>query len=104
MSSIERFAHLLKVNITKIRATVTAHETVEGSLFAETISGGCSNLETTFEVESDDDPAKVAMVLRNAHRVCIVGNTVRNGVPQQNAFTLNGQTIDPEAYPPVPRA
>lgn len=90
---------MLKVDIRKIRARIVAHEAVEGSLLAETVKGGCTQIETVFDIESDGDPALVAMVLRNAHNICIVGNTVRDGVEQVNSFTLNGAAIDPEAYP-----
>ena len=92
---------MLKVDIKKLRAHVIAHEAVEGALLAETVRGGCTRIETAYELESDADPALVAVVLRNAHNVCIVGNTIRNGVEQVNAFTLNGAPIDPEAYPPL---
>ena len=64
----------------KVRARIVAHEAVEGSLLAETVKGGCTQIETSFDIESDADPALVAMVLRNAHNICIVGNTVRSGV------------------------
>ncbi len=92
---------MLKVSITSLRGRVVAHEAVEGSLMAETIRGGCTSLETVYDVESDADPALIAVVLRNAHNVCIVGNTVRNAVPQQNLFRLNGRPIDPGDYPPL---
>ena len=43
-----------------------AHEAVEGSLLAETVKGGCTQIETSFDIESDAEPGLVAMVLRNA--------------------------------------
>jgi len=92
---------MLKVELKALRSRVVAHEAVEGALLAETVRGGCTRLETVYELESDADPALVAVVLRNAHNICIVGNTVRNGVEQVNAFTLNGAPIAPEVYPPL---
>ena len=92
---------MLKVQLRGLKARAIAHEAVEGSLLAENIRGGCTLIETVYEVESDDDPARIAAVLRNAHNVCIVGNTVRNGVQQQNEFILNGQAFDPQAQPPI---
>ena len=86
-----------KVEFTALRARIVAHEAVEGSLYAENIRGGCTRLETVYEIESDADPAKVAMVLRNAHNVCIVGNTIRDGVEQENRFVLNGEVFEPQA-------
>ncbi|MSQ10510.1 MAG: hypothetical protein EXR52_05825 [Dehalococcoidia bacterium] len=92
---------MLKVELKALRARVVAHEAVEGALLAETVRGGCTRIETVYEVETDAEPGLVAAVLRNAHNICIVGNTVRNGVEQVNTFVLNGATIAPETYPPL---
>ncbi len=90
---------MLKVEYQSLRARVVAHEAVEGALLAETVRGGCTRLETVYEMQSSADPALVAAVLRNAHAICIVGNTVREGVEQVNTFKLNGADIVPEDYP-----
>jgi uncharacterized OsmC-like protein len=101
MAQIERFAQMLKVDIRRVSARIVAHEAVEGSLLAENIHGGCTAIETRFDIESDAEPERLAMVLRNAHNVCIVGNTVRNGVQQENTFLVNGAAFDPAGYPPL---
>jgi len=80
MSQIGRFADMLKVEITKVRSHIVAHEEVVGSAIEETIYGVCTRIETTYEIESPDDPAKVAAVIRNARNACIIGNTVSTGV------------------------
>lgn len=92
---------MLNVPFRSLKARIIAHEAVEGALLAENVRGGCTLLETQYAIESDADPALIAAVLRNAHNVCIVGNTVRNGLEQRNVFTLNGSPIDPQAYPPL---
>ena len=95
---------MLKIKIDGLRARAIAHEAVEGSLYAENIRGGCTLVETVYEIESDADPATLAVALRNAHNVCIVGNTVRNAVTHQNEFIVNGVPFDPLVYDKPPRS
>ena len=90
---------MFKVEITKVRSHIVAHEEVEGSAIEESIRGVCTRIETTYEIESPSDPATVAKVIRNARNACIIGNTVSTGVPIEDAYTLNGADFDAEAYP-----
>jgi organic hydroperoxide reductase OsmC/OhrA len=90
---------MLKLPLKSLRARVVAHEVVEGSFVAETIRGACTLVETVYEIESDGDSQKIAVLLRNAHNVCIVGNTVRNNVEHRNRFVVNGRDFAPEEYP-----
>lgn len=94
---------MLGLELRKVRASIVAHEEVEGALLQENVRGRCTLLETVYDIESDAEAAKIAVVLRNAHNVCIIGNTVRDGVEQRNEFRLNGASFDPHAYPPLRR-
>ena len=85
---------MLNVELKSLRAHIVAHEEVSGALLADNIRGGCTLIETAYELESDAEPAVIAKLLRNAHNVCIVGNTIRNGVEQRNEFRLNGQVFE----------
>ena len=90
---------MIGLELTKVRARIVAHEAVEGTALQETIHGVCTRLETSYAIESDGDPAKLAFVVRNARNACIVGNTVSEGGPIEDAFTLNGAPFDANAYP-----
>ena len=92
------------VELKKVRARIIAHEEVNGSVLQETIRGVCTSIETSYEIESDADPAKIALIVRNARNACIVGNTVSEGVPIGDEFTLNGQSFDADAYASTARA
>ena len=92
---------MLNVNITKVRAHIAAHFGVEGSVLNDTVRGGCSKIETSFQVESPDDPARVAAVLRNARSGCFIRQTVAHGVPFEDTTTLNGEPFDSHVYPPL---
>ena len=92
---------MIDVNITKVRAHIVAHFGLEGSVLNDNVRGGCGKIETSFQVESPDDPARVAAVLRNARRGCFIRQTVANGVPFEDTVALNGQPFDAYAYPPL---
>jgi len=62
----------MKVNVTKVRAEATVHFDISGSVLAGTIKAGAPKVETRYEIESPDDPAKVAAMLRNAKNGCCV--------------------------------
>ena len=81
----------MKVNITKVRAEASVHFDIAGSVLAGTIMAGAPKVETRYEIESPDDPAKVAAMLRNAKNGCWVRAAVANPTPFEETLTLNGQ-------------
>lgn len=90
---------MFKVELTNVRSHIIAHEMAEGSAIEESIRGICTSIETSYEIESPSDPVLVAKVIRNARKACMIGNTVSEGVPIEDSFTLNGADFDAEAYP-----
>ena len=62
MTQIERYSQLMKVKITKVRAEASVHFEISGSVLAGTILAGAPKVETRYEIESPDDPAKVAAI------------------------------------------
>ena len=93
----------MKVNITKVRAHVAVHFDLRGSVLSQTIQAGCPRVVTHYDVESPDDQARVATVLRNARNGCWVRAAVTNPVPFEDSITLNGQDFPIEDFPPPPR-
>jgi hypothetical protein len=49
--------------------------------------------ETRLEIESPDDPAQVARVVRNAERGCFVMQALLKPVPISATTILNGATL-----------
>ncbi len=90
----------MKVNITKVRAHIAVHLDISGSVLAETIKAGCPKVVTSYEIESPDDKARVASVLRNARNGCWVRAAVANPVPFEDSTTLNGEAFDADSFPP----
>jgi hypothetical protein len=89
---------MLKAEITSARCRVKGHWTSEGSVFAGTITSACHGIESELEVESDDDPALIAAVLRNAEGGCYAQALVQQPVPYTGTAKVNGQTFDYHAY------
>ena len=92
---------MMKVSIDKVRAHITGQFAVAGSVLANTIEAGCEKIDISYEVESSEDPARVAAVLANARNGCFIRQAVSKGVPISDSLTLNGNSFDFYSYPPL---
>lgn len=90
---------MLKANIDSAKCLVKAHWSSEGSVFAGTISSTCHSVEIHTEVESRDEPALIAAVIRNAHGGCYADSALTLPVEVSRTTALNGDSLDLEAYP-----
>ena len=90
---------MLKAKFSEARCEVRAHWTSEGSVFAGTISSTCHSVEVRTKIESDDDPALIAAVVRNAEGGCYAEAALKEPVPIHKSVILNGEAFDYEAYP-----
>ena len=81
----------MKVKLTKVRAEASVHLDISGSVLAGTIRASAPKVETKYEIESPDDPAKVAAMLRNARNGCWVRAAVANPTPFEDELILNGK-------------
>jgi len=89
----------MNVAIAKARAYITGRFITEGSALAGTIRARCLGVEARLEVESPEQPVRVAAVVRTAERGCYVLQSLLEPVPVQRTATLNGEPLDPEAFP-----
>lgn len=99
LTQIVRYGRMLKANIDAARCIVRAHWTSEGSVFAGTISSTCHSVEVHTEVESRDDPALIAAVVRNARGGCYADSALSTTVHVERTIELNGESLDIESYP-----
>ncbi len=88
----------MKVRIDKAKVFVTARFTAEGSVLRETIRSGSPGLDMRSEIFSDEPPAKVAALIRNAEHGCYIMQTILNPTPVTRRFLLNGAPFDPESF------
>ena len=95
---------MLKATIRSAKVRVRAHWTSDGSVFAGTITSQCHSVEIDTSVESDDDAALIAAVIRNAQGGCYADAALTNAVPVHRVTNLNGSRLIPEDFPrKVPR-
>lgn len=99
LTQIVRYGRMLKVEFTAARCTVKAHWSSTGSVFAGTISSTCHGIETHVEIDSTDDVARVAALLRNAEGGCYAQAAMEQPVAVTGTATLNGAPIKYEEYP-----
>lgn len=93
------YASMLGVEITDAKMHVAGTWKVEGSVYRQTRQSVMERVETRLEVQSDDDPARVAAVLRNASNGCFVEQTIRNPVLIDETINLNGAAFTIDDYP-----
>ncbi len=99
LTQIVRYGRMLKANLNGIRCRVKGHWTSDGSVFAGTITSKCHSVEVSTEIESDDDPALIAAVVRSADGGCYAEAALREPVPVHKSVVLNGSAFDYTAYP-----
>ena len=85
---------MMKVEITSAKVHVTCRFVREGSVLAQTIQTRSEGLDVRLEVESPEEPARVAGVLRNAEQGCFVMQAVAQPTPMSSTMLLNGEEID----------
>ena len=85
---------MMKVEITSAKVHVTCRFAREGSVMAETLQTRAEGVDVRLEVESPEEPAKVAGVLRNAEQGCFVMQAVKQPTPVNSTMSLNGREID----------
>ena len=91
MTQIERYSQLMKVQIGKVKGHVAIQFDLDGSVLAGTIKASTPKVVTSFDIESTDDPSRVAAVLRNARNGCWVRSAVAEPVAFEDTITLNGK-------------
>ena len=100
MTQIERYAQMMKVHIDSVKGSVGLHVGAEGSVLRQTVQARADRIDVHYDIESKEEPAKVAGVLRNARNGCYVRQTITRPGLFQDTLTLNGQPFNVEDYPP----
>ncbi len=61
---------------------------------AETVHTSCTGVETHLEIESEEDPSKIAKLARISEAGCYVIQSLRNPTPVSLQISLNGQELN----------
>lgn len=88
---------MLRLQIQKARARVKTTFWGGGSVRAATIHTSCTGVETVLEIESEEEPSKIAQLARLAEMGCYVIQTLRNPTPVSCRVMLNGQNLTADA-------
>jgi hypothetical protein len=99
LTQLVRYGHMLKVDVKSARCRVKATWQSFGSVFAGTIGSRCLGVEAALEVESDDEPARVAALVQNAEGGCYAQSAIVNPVPFTSSVSLNGAAFEYRSFP-----
>jgi len=99
MTQLERYAQMMKVKLDSVKARVALSVAAEGSVLAQTVMARAEKIEVHYEVQSSEEPAKVAGLIRNARNGCYVRQTIDHPGLFHDTMTLNGKAFNPDDYP-----
>ena len=100
MTQIERYAQMMKVHFDSVKGSVGLHVGSEGSVLRQTVKARADRIDVHYDIESQEEPAKVAGVLRNARNGCYVRQSVARPDLFIDTLTLNGAPFNLDVYPP----
>ncbi len=103
MTQLERYAQMMKIDLKKAKAHIALHVAAEGSVLAQTVQARAEKIEIHYEIESADEPARVAGLIRNARNGCYVRQTIDRPGLFQDTIILNGSPLNLDDYPPPAR-
>jgi hypothetical protein len=85
---------MMRLRIRAARVRVEMDYFQGGSILRGTVKGGCTEVRTSFELESDEPEEKLLLLIRNAKRGCFAENLVQTAVPLRSTLKLNGKPVD----------
>ena len=94
---------MMKVSLGKVQAHIALSVGAEGSVLAQTIQARADKIAIHYDIESDEEPSRIAGLIRNARNGCYVRQTIGNPDIFDDTINLNGQPFDLDAYPPPAR-
>jgi len=92
---VSLYAAMLKLNVRKARAKIKITFWGEGSVKKETVEVKCTGVDSVLEIDSDEDPAKIAHLARVSEAGCYVIQSLRNPTPVSYRVMRNGEELDP---------
>lgn len=82
-----------KLNVKSASVKVTSSFYKEGSVLKGTMAAGCPGFDLEVAIESEEEPAQVAELLRIAHDSCFTEAALRDPVPIHSTHLLNGRPL-----------
>ena len=94
---------MMKVNLGRVRAHIAYRVSAEGSVLAQTVQARANSIQIHYDIESTDEPARVAGLIRNARNGCYVRQTITRPGLFHDTINLNGEPFNLDDYPPPSR-
>lgn len=85
---------MLKLELKSVKARVRGRYYGSGSIQAETVDTGCEGIETELTIVSDEDPEKIAKLVRVSEDGCFVIQSLRRPTSVSMSVRLNGNEIN----------
>ena len=90
---------MMKVHFDSVKGSIGLHVGAEGSVLRQTVKARADRIDVHYDIESQEEPGKVAGVLRNARNGCYVRQSVARPDLFSDTLTLNGAPLNLEDYP-----
>jgi len=85
---------MLKLDVKSVTARVRGRYFGSGSIMAETVDTGCEGIETELTIVSDENPEKIAKLVRVSEDGCFVIQSLRSPTPVSMSVRLNGEELN----------
>lgn len=83
-----------KISIRNEKVNVTAHFHEQGSVLRGDAEGFCDRFEIEILIDSDEDPHKIAELVRISRKMCFTEKALMGSVPVTVSQQLNQQPLD----------
>ncbi len=90
---------MLNVRLEKAKVHVAARLTVSGSVVKQTREAHVKGFTHVLDIESPDDPARVAAAIRNASNGCFTERSIEEPTPVTRAIGLNSAPFHVDDHP-----
>lgn len=84
-----------KISIHNERVNVTAHFHEQGSVLRGDAEGFCDGFEIEILIESDEEPQKIADLVRISRKMCFTEKALMGTVPVTVSQKLNQMPLEP---------
>jgi len=91
---VSQVATKRKLSIRNERVNVTAHFHEQGSVLRGDAEGFCDGFEIEILIDSDEDPQKIADLVRISREMCFTEKALMGSVPVKVSQQLNQQPLE----------
>jgi len=94
LTQLHRYSEIMDIELRDARVTVRSGFRTDGSVLRGTVKASTVGFQVEFDVESDDDPERVAACIKAAESGCFVMQAIVNPTEVTRTVRLNGAELD----------